>query len=49
MIDGSHVNFEDNIAITSSVTKFAGPINLRVPHPTHAVLRLPRRPAHADG
>ena len=30
MIDGSHVSFEDNIALTTSVTKFAGPINLPV-------------------
>ena len=30
MIDGSHVPFEDNIALTASVTKFAGPINLPV-------------------
>ena len=30
MIDGSHVPFEDNIALTASVTKFASPINLPV-------------------
>ena len=30
MIDGSHVPFEDNIALTASVTQFAGPIDLPV-------------------
>lgn len=30
MIDGSHVPFEDNIALTASVTKVAGPIGIPV-------------------
>lgn len=30
MIDGSHVPYEDNLAVTSAVTKVAGPINLPV-------------------
>lgn len=30
MIDGSHVPFEDNIALTASVTKVAGPIDIPV-------------------
>ena len=30
MIDGSHVPFEDNVALTASVTKVAGPIDLPV-------------------
>ena len=42
MIDGSHVPFEDNIALTASVTQFAGPIDLPykgIPHIEQGVLK----------